>query len=359
MTELAIRNGHAPAQAPVAMHMAGLAAQRTLAEKVVYACEHSDRAVTTGEIRAWLARHGVPTKDSQRPYVSAAVNNWRRDHQLGAQRKPPQSAAGSAPAEVITADRPLDARDRPKDNVSPESGRVQDASSQPAPPTSPAGAHGFYTVAAMSMTVSIDTSWRFFGGELGITNGWERAAMFGVLEAALLACGYGMRANVRRSGRPGAARFWVWALCGLAGYMALVLSGPVAGLARVALGPALGLVMLHLALGIEIRAGAHRAGTWTQVAREVRERVLSRLGLADDERDALVRTRDRAARRVARLSLGRFVLCRSSRLARALGASNVAHDPAARARMLAELGARRHAGELSTLDQRSPWTKQS
>lgn len=373
-TAVAIRNGHVPAAASVAMHMAALAELRTLAEKIIYACEHSDGQTTTGTIRRWLAGHGVPTRDSQRPYISAAVNNWRRDHDLAAQRKRPSRGkvvdliAGKpieaervepTALEPAADDRPVTVPDRPQDDVSLPSGRPPDASTVPQATPVRAGAAGFYVVAAMSMTVSVDTSWRFFGTELGITNLGERTAMFAVLEAALLACGYGMRAGVRHSGRPGAARFWVWALCGLAAYMALVLSGPVAGLARVALGPALGVVMLHLALGIEIRAGAHRVSPWARVGRELRERLLSRFGLADDERDALARTRDRAARRVARLSLGGFVLWRSSRLARALRASNVAHDEAARARMLAELSARRHADELSTLHQPSPWTNQS
>jgi len=221
--------------------------------------------------------------------------------------------------------------------------------------SAPAGAAGFYLVAVMSMLVSIDTSWRFFEYRLHITNPAERGVMFAVIEAGLLACGYGMRANVRLTGRPGAPRLFAWLLCALAGYMAWQLSGMAAGLARVVLGPALGLVMLHLALGIEVRAGTHRATTWARIGRELRERLLSRVGLSDDERDALARTRDRAARRAARLSLGTWVPWRAARVARALRASNVAHDPAARTRLLAELATIRHAAELATLDQPSPW----
>lgn len=221
---------------------------------------------------------------------------------------------------------------------------------------SPPGAKGFYLVAGMSMLVSIDTSWRFFGHVLHITNLWERVVMFAVLEAALIACGYGMRAGVQRSGHPGAPRLFAWLLCGLSGYMAWQLSGVAEGLARVALGPALGLVMLHLALGIEIRAGEHaRMTMWARIGRELRERFLSRLGLADDERDALARTRDRAARRVARLSLAKHALFRSARVARSVARSDVAHDDTARTRMLAELAALRYAGELATLPQLSPW----
>ncbi|SMC99066.1 hypothetical protein [Kibdelosporangium aridum] len=221
----------------------------------------------------------------------------------------------------------------------------------------PAGARGFYLVAAMSLAVSVDTSWRFFGERLGITAIWERAIMFAVVEVALIACGYAMRAGVQSArGRPGPARLVAWMLCGLSAYMALDLSGPIEGLARVALGPILGLVMLHLALGIEIRhAAGGRMTTWAKVGREVRERLLSRLGLADDQRDALARTRHRAAGRVAHLSSAPRVVFRDLRLRRALRASNAAHDPAMRERMLAELAAVQHMRELATLQQPSPW----
>jgi hypothetical protein len=125
----------------------------------------------------------------------------------------------------------------------------------------------------------------------------------------------------------------------------------------VALGPLLSLVMLHLALGIEIRnRTTTRTGTWARVADELRERVLSRLGLADDDRDALTRTRERAARRIAVLALSGRTPLRTARLSRALRASNVAHDDRIQRRMLAELAVLRHAGELATLALPSPWT---
>lgn len=220
----------------------------------------------------------------------------------------------------------------------------------------PVGAVGFYVVAVMSMVVSVDTSWRFFEHNLHITDIRERIAMFAVLEVALIACGYGMRANVHAHGRPGAPRLVAWVLCGIAAYMAWQLSGVAEGIARVVLGPVLGLVMLHLALGIEIRAGHARTTAWARVAAELRERLLSRLGLADDTRDALGRTRDRAVARAARLALaGRLVPARSVRLTRALRTAQVAHDPDARRRLLAELATARHAGDLAALPLESPW----
>lgn len=307
-------------QAPEPVHLVALSGCHTMADKIRYACEHNCPNPTGAAVLGWLARYGVTAPLSE---VSGVVNGWRAKHSL-------------PPTDITTT-------------VSTRHGQATDGRPKPA------GVFGFYTVAFTSMLVSVDTSWRFFGDVLGISDTRERVVMFAVLEVALVACGYGMRANVRRSGRPGAPRLVAWVLCGLAGYMAWQLSGVAAGVARVALGPVLGLVMLHLALGIEIRAGAYKATTWARVGRELRERMLSRLGLSDDERDALARTRDRAARRVARLVLGTWVPLRLARVARALRASNVAHDPAARSRMLAELAAIRHAGELATLDQPSPW----
>lgn len=217
------------------------------------------------------------------------------------------------------------------------------------------GAKGFYTASFFCMLMSIDTSWRFFGDVLNITWLPERIAMFAVLEVAFIACAVGMRANVAASGRPGAPRLLAWALCALAAVMAWQLSGFWDGVARITLGPVLGLLMLHLALGIERRAAQHRATTWARILREMRERFLSRFGLANDERDALARTRDRAARRAARLALSRSALFRTARLNRALRNSNIAHDPTMRNRMLAELAVARHADQLRDLEQESPW----
>lgn len=113
--------------------------------------------------------------------------------------------------------------------------------------------------------------------------------------------------------------------------------------------------MLHLALGIEIRHAGARAGTWTRVLGELRERALSRLGLANDQRDAVTRTRERATTRAARLAMTPRTPRRAARLARALRVAGVAHDPAMRDRLLAELAVLRHAGELASLPQASPW----
>lgn len=224
--------------------------------------------------------------------------------------------------------------------------------------TRPAGAGGFYLAAAMGTAISATTSWGFFGKVLHIDGLYERAAMFAVLETLLIACGWATRANVRRpDGRPGAARMWAWVLCGGSAYMAVVLSGPVEGIARVLFGPVLAVVALHLALGIEIRAKhGEDTGTWGRVRAEVRERFLSRLGLGDDQRDALARSRDRARDRAARLATATgWVPARRRRLVRAVRASGVALDEAQQVRLIKQVGAFRHVDRLATMDLPDPW----
>jgi hypothetical protein len=243
-----------------------------------------------------------------------------------------------------------DSRRAQSDPNQSEPVRTESGESEKAP-----GAYGYYVVAAASLMVSVDTSWRFFRDVIGITNVVERAAMFTILEMALIAAGFGMAASVRRGGRPGASQLFAWGLCAFAGYMAWKLSGFSVGIARVGLGPVIGLVSLHLALGIERQARSAKTGVLARVAAELQERLLTLLHLADDDRDAAQRTRDAASHSVAKLTFGRFVLFRQARLRRAIRTSGAAHDPVQRERMLAELDAERHIGQLATLDRPSPW----
>ena len=237
----------------------------------------------------------------------------------------------------------------------------------PARPEGPSRApRVMYGVALLAMAVSADTSWRFFGVVLGI-DGWERVVMFAVLEYALIACGVVMRSQARRGLPPGQVRLFLWVLVACAVAFAVMLSGLLTGIARVALGPALGTWALHIALGIDLRA--HRApvtGTWARLTAEAREWLLSLIGLGDGSRDAVTMRRDRAARRAARhahalraAGARRFAPGRRTRtrlLARALRASNAAHDPAARATLLREQAALTTLDTLIGLRHASPWT---
>ncbi|WP_086664415.1 hypothetical protein [Lentzea kentuckyensis] len=309
---------------------------KTMKEQIQYALEHMPRGSSVEDVRRWLSKQGQ--KVPSRPYATPIVNEWRARNGIT-----DTSGQVLLTPELIAK---LDEADS----------AVEKADNTPAVPAEPDGAKGFYAVALLSIGVSVDTSWRFFEQRLGITDTWERVALFSVMEAALIACGWAMRGGVRRDGRPGPARLVAWALTAFAAFAALSLSGPIAGTARVLLGPVLGLVMLHLALGIEIRASRQRTTTWARVGRELRERVLSLLGLGDDGRDALARTRDRAALRAAELALAsRWTPWRKARLRKALHVSHVAHDPAQRDRMLRELGVLQHANKLAETTQPSPW----
>ncbi|RDI32135.1 hypothetical protein DFR72_103536 [Lentzea flaviverrucosa] len=316
-------------------HSTELTQLRTQKAKIQYALERLPRNCTVEDVRRWLHKQGqaVPTSSHTR----AIVNEWRAANNL----------ADTNGLALLTPE------------LIAELDKVETSSPAPEPaaePAKPAGAKGFYAVALMSIGVSVDTSWRFFEQRLGITDVVERVVLFSVMEAALVACGWAMRGGVRQNGRPGPARLVAWALTAFAAFAAFSLSGPVAGTARVLLGPVLGLVMLHLALGIEIRASRQRTTTWARVGRELRERVLSLLGLGDDGRDALARTRDKAALRAAKLAVaGPWTPRRKARLRKALHASHVAHDPMQRDRMLRELGVLQHADELAKTTQPSPW----
>jgi hypothetical protein len=205
--------------------------------------------------------------------------------------------------------------------------------------------------------VSLNTSWRFFDRVLHIPTAYgERYVMFAVAELALVVCGAGMAVNVHRDGRPGSFRLIVWSMCAAMAYMAWVMSTPEEAIGRILLGPLLGTIMLHLGLGIELRARHQHTSTVARIGRELRERFLSRLGLADDGRNAAQRTRDRKAYAAAALSRPqRWPWSRQARLERALLAAGVADDPAMRDRMLARLAVVRHAHGLATLTQPSPW----
>ncbi|MGW0003399.1 hypothetical protein ACWDT6_06115 [Nocardia grenadensis] len=218
----------------------------------------------------------------------------------------------------------------------------------------------YYVVALVCISISLNTSWRFFDEVLGISTEWgERWIMFAAVEAAMVACGAGMVHSVRKHGKPGPSQSVTWGLVAATALIAWGMSDDVLEAAgRVIVGPLLGTVMLHLALGLEFRRHGHQsANVVARLARELRERFLSRFGLADDDRDAAQRTRDRAAYRAAALSLPkRARWSRQARLERALLAAGVADDPVMRERMMARLAVVRHAQELANIDQDSPWS---
>uniref|UniRef100_A0AAU2ABU8 Uncharacterized protein n=1 Tax=Streptomyces sp. NBC_00093 TaxID=2975649 RepID=A0AAU2ABU8_9ACTN len=225
-------------------------------------------------------------------------------------------------------------------------------------------------LAALNCTAySADTSWRFAADYLDMAGTVERAMMFSAAELALFATALMARQNLKTQGAPGLPGGLVWVITGVQIIPAYAESGTVGGTVRAFVGPVMAAVLWHLAMGIELRLhkpDAASQGLMATLGREVRERLLSRLGIATRNRDAAQITKDRATRRaVALASLlasmpeeerengrGRRI---ARRLQSALARSGVGTDPTQRRALLEQLAARRHATELATVALPSPW----
>lgn len=224
------------------------------------------------------------------------------------------------------------------------------------------------SLAAMACTAySADTSWRFAGHRLGMASDIERAAMFAAAELALFSCALMARQNLRSpQGSPGTPGVLVWVITGVQVIPAYSESGIVGGTVRAVVGPVLAALLWHLAMGIELRHGQPDAASQSLpalIGRELRERLLSRLGLAVRDRSAEQITRDRATVKAVALAAkladmkpsarGRARVAR--RLSVAVGKAQAGADGEQRTRLLELLAARRHAASLATIDLASPW----
>ncbi|WP_369173524.1 hypothetical protein AB5J49_38680 [Streptomyces sp. R28] len=226
-------------------------------------------------------------------------------------------------------------------------------------------------VAATVCTIySADTSWRFAAHHLGMYSTAERIVMFAAGELALLSTALLARANLHSDKRaPGMPGVMVWVITTFQIIPAYAESGLVGGTVRAVLGPVLAAVLWHLALGIELRhriAKATSNSLAARIGREVRERLLSRLGIADRSRDAQEITRERATTKAAALAArlhAKPTAYRTTwrgqhamrRLSDALDRAQVATDPQQRERLLARFAARRNAAELLDADLAFPW----
>ncbi|XMN09328.1 hypothetical protein ACK8N7_26460 [Streptomyces griseobrunneus] len=216
-----------------------------------------------------------------------------------------------------------------------------------------------------------DTSWRFAGERLGMVDSTERALMFGAGELALLACAVMARANKAATateataGSAGVPGVLVWVITGVQIIPCYATSGFVGGTVRAVIGPVLAGLLWHLAMGLEIRVARPEAlstGLPAIIGRELRERLLSRLGLAARDRTAEQITRDRATARAVHLAAvlelrpnGWVSGYRRRRLAAAVARSGAGTDGQQRHRLLQQLAARRTSGQLATVPLASPW----
>lgn len=219
--------------------------------------------------------------------------------------------------------------------------------------------------AAVCTAFSADTSWKFAEHRLGMSNPDERAALFAAGEVALLACAVMARATKvatavdGATGSAGVPGVLVWIVTGVQVIPAYTESGPVGGTVRAFFGPVMAGLLWHLALGLEIRVarpGALSTGLPAVIGRELRERLLSRLGLATRGRGAAQITRDRATATAVRLaSRAHLGPWGRHRLAAAVTRSRAAIDGGQRHQLMQELAARRGALELRTVPVTVPW----
>ncbi|MFI5685878.1 hypothetical protein [Streptomyces sp. NPDC051636] len=215
---------------------------------------------------------------------------------------------------------------------------------------------------------SADTSWRFAEHRLGMTAVDERAVMFAAGEGALLACAIMARANKQATatdtaaGTPGVAGVLVWCITGIQIIPAYSESGFWGGTVRAVIGPVMASMLWHLAMGLEIRVSRPEAlstGLPAQIGHELRERLLSRLGLAVRGRTAEQVSRDRATARAVRLASRKHLgWWGRAALKASVARSGAAVNGDQRHQLLQLLAARRNAAELRTVPVASPWVPQ-
>ncbi|WP_051853087.1 hypothetical protein [Streptomyces aureocirculatus] len=221
-------------------------------------------------------------------------------------------------------------------------------------------------VGALVCTVySADTSWRFAEHRLDMADTSERVIMFAAGEVALIVCAVMARANKRATatedsaGTPGVPGVLVWGITGAQIIPAFAESGMWGGLIRATFGPVMAGLLWHLAMGLEIRVSRPTAlstGLPAQIGHELRERLLSYLGLAMRNRTAEQISRDRATARAVRLaSRRRLGPWGRSALAASVARSGAALDGHRRHELLQLLAGRRSAAELRTVPVTSPW----
>ncbi|WP_413115936.1 hypothetical protein ACK1X7_31040 [Streptomyces sp. CY1] len=226
-------------------------------------------------------------------------------------------------------------------------------------------------LAALGCTAySADTSWRFAADYLDMAGTAERVGMFAAAELALFATALMARQNLTAEGAPGLPGTLVWMITGVQVIPAYAESGPIGGTVRAFVGPVMAAMLWHIAMGIELRLrtpGAASHGLIAVLGRETRERLLSRLGIAAQDRDAAQITRDRATARAVALAArlaertpeqqrswrGRRL---TRRLSKAVGRASVGTDAFQRTQLLDQLAARRHALALATVPLPSPWS---
>ncbi|UWS77247.1 hypothetical protein N1H47_21140 [Streptomyces noursei] len=226
-------------------------------------------------------------------------------------------------------------------------------------------------VAALGCTAySADTSWRFAADYLDMGSPVERAFMFAIAELALFATALMARQNLNGSARaPGLPGVLVWVITGVQIIPAYAEFGLIGGTVRALIGPVMAGMLWHLAMGIELRHRTSEAASRSLAAvlvRQARERLLARLGIADQGADATRLIRERALSEAVALILRAEAMTdeqRSERRGRrladrlhvALERADVDGDPLQDELLLRKLATRKQALGLASITLPPRW----
>ncbi|MHC0429513.1 hypothetical protein ACX6XY_04880 [Streptomyces sp. O3] len=226
-------------------------------------------------------------------------------------------------------------------------------------------------VAALGCTAySADTSWRFAADYLDMGGTAERVAMFAAAELALFATALMARQNLNGPKQaPGLPGTLTWVITAVQILPAYAESGLVGGTVRAFVGPVMAAMLWHLAMGIELRHRAPDAasrGLAAVLVRQARERLLARLGIADQDADAARLIRERALSEAVALILraesmtdrrrGKRRQQRlTERLHEALERADVDGDPLQDELLLRKLATRKQALGLASITLPPRW----
>ncbi|MER7049913.1 hypothetical protein [Streptomyces jumonjinensis] len=227
-------------------------------------------------------------------------------------------------------------------------------------------------------SISLNTSFRFTGDPDGLkmTDTAERVLACAAFESLMAMCVLGARERMSSSDSrsPGWYGGAVWVFAALSAIPAYVEGNgfTAATMVRIIVGSFGSALAAHSALGLELR---HRTGDESQTAmaqiiRDLRERLMARLGLAHRNRSAQQIARDRALDRAVdlwdrydRMEEAARASKTGRRLARRLALwqdrAELATDPAQREAFRQRAAHRKFATALQIQDSESPWTQPS
>ncbi|MFF2751087.1 hypothetical protein ACFVVA_36825 [Kitasatospora sp. NPDC058048] len=222
--------------------------------------------------------------------------------------------------------------------------------------------------------VSLNTSYRFTADGLDIHGHGERLLACAAYECLMAMCVFGAREHMSGDDKsPGWYGSAVWVLAVLSSVPAWHEGeGWTPGtFARIVFGSFGAAIAAHSALGLELR---HRSGEGSQapmalILRDLRERLMARMGLTVRGKTAQQIARDRALTRAVKFAdeesrldenkrKGRKGKKLAGKIADALDAAGVYEDPELKETYRQRVAMRQHATGLRQADLPSPWDRE-